>query len=300
MKFLNSLKNILFISESFHFYIEKRLTMPFLPLSRDLRRKRFPISKRSPLPFANGNKVSASATSSGTNEKVARDLQAIFGHPDRKLTSEIEEPQLQGHSNEQIHRIQKKSDHHTQRFHHHDNSKTGPHVHDYNSEGDSHEEDDDEDYKHEHDHDHQKLSHSHHDHVHDRDSDDSKEEDSEESESKEVKGGKTIQKSKRSIKNASGSGGLVNASVSASEQATPTTTASTTSTAASNGVKSSNKEYVGFERNDESAFSDAHNNKASSVLRIPSRRKKSIDWSKYFGLDRKKKSVDDWFMSKHK
>lgn len=72
------------------------------------RRKRFPISKRSPVPIAHAESI----TSSGTNEKVARDLQAIFGHPDRKLTAEVEQPQLQVHSDEQIlhHKIQKKSD----------------------------------------------------------------------------------------------------------------------------------------------------------------------------------------------
>jgi len=51
--------------------IEKR-TLPVLPWLPATRKKRFPVTKRSPKPLDEPNV-------SGTNEKVAKDLEALFG-----------------------------------------------------------------------------------------------------------------------------------------------------------------------------------------------------------------------------
>ncbi|XP_040153285.1 uncharacterized protein LOC120894632 [Anopheles arabiensis] len=65
---------------------ERKRTLPILPWLPATRKKRFPVAKRSPKP---------DAAPTGTDEKVAKDLQALFGapiEPKRKRSSEPAKP----------------------------------------------------------------------------------------------------------------------------------------------------------------------------------------------------------------
>lgn len=244
--------------------IEKRqMTLPWLPASR---RKRFPISKRSPNVYAG---IDGDSLLGGTSDKVARDLDALFGdelivQPDSQL----------GPS--EIHKVEKKSDRVQElqdQSQHHDDSMfsqipTHPHM----------PSDDEEEHELEHDH-----GHDHnHDHDHDHEHDDSDEDDDDSEFDEEDIGDR---KRKRSADSA--------------------TVASKTFGTRQNGTKANREEFkieqvIGNGNDNNEQLTDATNSKAVSIDRIPNKRKKAIQWSKYFGLDRKKKSVDDWFMSKHK
>lgn len=253
--------------------IEKRqMTLPWLPASR---RKRFPISKRSPNAYAG---IDGEGLLGGTSAKVARDLDALFGE------------ELIGQADSQlgasdIHKVEKKSDRVQElqdQSQHHDDSMfsqipTHPHM-----------PSDDED-EHELEHDHE-LDHSHdheHDHDHDHEHDDS-DEDDDDSEFDEEDIGE--RKRKRSADSATVASKSVERHIGTRQ----------------NHTKANREEFKieqvignGSDKS-EQPLTDATNSKAVSIDRIPNKRKKAIEWSKYFGLDRKKKSVDDWFMSKHK
>lgn len=242
--------------------IEKRqMTLPWLPMSRS---KRFPILKRSPNGYAGID---------GTSDKVAHDLDALFGD-DLIVKSSNSELGLTG-----ILKVQKKNDRvqelQDQSQHHDDSSfgQTHPHV-----------PSDDED-----DHDHEHEQHDHdHEHEIEREHDESDEdEDDSEFDEEDV--------ADRKKKRAADSATVASKSVERYNGTRP------------NITKANREEFiieqlVGGNNNDKSdqPITDATNSKADSIERIPSKRKKSIQWSKYLGLDRKKKSVDDWFMSKHK
>lgn len=214
---------------------KRRLVLPWLPATR---RKRFPISKRSPV------YPKEAAGISGTDEKVAKDLQAIFGESiDVNKRSSGDNHHIPSTTTSTTtttvkpHKIEKKSDHSRNEDL---NSQTKPnpsHVHDHNHNSDH--DDDDQDHEHEHDSDHD--HHHEHDHDHDEDDDDDFGDDDDDDD----------QMKKRSIAVA----------------------------------KRSNPEIL---KEDQIIPGDLSNFK----------KKKSIQWSKYFGIDRKKKSVDDWIINK--
>lgn len=86
---------------------KRRLVLPWLPAQR---RKRFPVAKRSstyPIP---------EARVSGTNEKVARDLQAIFGESDvidekkKRSSGDLVPKTVSTTTTAKPHKIDKKSD----------------------------------------------------------------------------------------------------------------------------------------------------------------------------------------------
>lgn len=204
---------------------KRRLTLPWLPASR---RKRFPISKRSPV--SHGEKHDSKVT----NEQVAHDLQAIFGDASRGSVDMKQFPA--------VHHMAKKSDRNVERHAHHvhgDGSESGEDDH-------SHEDD-------EHDH-----EHSHEDHTDHHDDDD---EDDDDEDRKKKKKRSTVVEAKPNITSAH-----------------------------------SQPEELKLDQlvSSTSAQSNESEPQAKKVA------KKSIEWSKYFGLDRKKKSVDDWFMGLHK
>lgn len=253
--------------------IEKRqMTLPWLPASR---RKRFPISKRSPNVYAG---IDGDSMLGGTTDKVARDLDALFGDElIVKANSQL------GLGSEAIHKVEKKSDRVQElqdQSQHHDDSMFGhipthPHV----------PSDDEDEHEHEHDHEHEHEHEHDHDHEHEHDESDEDDDDSEFDE-EDI----SDRKKKRSADSA---------------------TVASKSVERFNGTRQNNTkinreefkiEQVIGNGNDknEQPLTDATNSKAVSIERIPNKRKKAIQWSKYFGLDRKKKSVDDWFMSKHK
>ncbi|XP_035911700.1 uncharacterized protein LOC118512022 isoform X2 [Anopheles stephensi] len=62
---------------------ERKRTLPILPWLPATRKKRFPVAKRSPKP---------EAPPSGTDEKVAKDLQALFGAPIEQKRKRSSEP----------------------------------------------------------------------------------------------------------------------------------------------------------------------------------------------------------------
>lgn len=232
--------------EYFGSVVEKRrLTLPWMPATR---RKRFPVAKRSP------KYTKEDARTSGTDAKVAKDLQAIFNEP-------IDVKKKRSSGNEQrptptatatsaatttssaptvAHRIEKKSDHSTKseepdsRSHDHDHNNNHDLDHDGDLDEHAHE------HTHEHDHEDHDHDHDHHEHDHDEDEDDDDFEDDDEDDKKK----------KRAIIEA----------------------------------KRSNPEILKEDQIIPGDLSDF-------------RRKKSVQWSKYFGIDRRKKSAD-WFSNK--
>nr|XP_019553794.2 stress response protein NST1 isoform X1 [Aedes albopictus] len=187
---------------------ERKRTLPILPWLPATRKKRFPVAKRSPKP---------EASASGTDEKVAKDLQALFGEPEESKKKRSVEPD-----------VEKKQDNKTKS--HEKRDASGEHEeHEERSSEEDHEEDDhDHEHDHEHDHDHD------HDHGHDH------EHDHEHESSEEFEGEDDDKKKKRSVK------------------------------------KRSNLEVV---KEDQIIPGDIGEFKA----------KKSIQWNKYFGIDRRKK-----------
>lgn len=123
--------------------------LPWLPNDDDARKKRFPVRKRSAKPLVDG------PNASGTSDKVANDLQSLFGVPSadkkKRSTEETVSNKMAEHS------IEKRSN---QGIHDPDDDEDDDHEHDDVDSEDEHE--------HEHDHDH-----DHHDH----DDDSSEEED---------------------------------------------------------------------------------------------------------------------------
>lgn len=216
---------------------KRQMTLPWLPASR---RKRFPVTKRSP-----------KSDSFGMNEKVARDLQAIFG-------AQTGEAVRHDTESDSVHKVEKKSEHSTyqnERQHQHHHQQQHHAIGEASSEEDSEEDEDDE------------TPPKHHethpiDEVDDSDFDD--DDDDEEND----------RKRKRS---AAGNGKINEPKITSN------------GTTINDTKPESNKEQV---------FGLYHI-KEHSVFKDNVKQKKSIDWSKYFGLDRKKKSADDWFMSKH-
>lgn len=222
---------------------KRRLVLPWLPASR---RKRFPISKRSPVGHSKHDREA-------TNENVARDLQAIFGEPGSSAASAERRQQQLSES----HKIAKKSDRtielqdHSQ---HHDDfqdmhQNDQDHIHHHNSTGedvDKYKNDQDSFLEHDHDHE-EHLAHSHEDdHPHE------------------------IEHSSHSSTNPHPEELKLDQLIgsAAASSAAPATSTQDATKGVANAITKKNK--------------------------------KSIQWSKYFGLDRKKKSVDDWFMSPHK
>ncbi|XP_052862258.1 uncharacterized protein LOC128268975 [Anopheles cruzii] len=186
---------------------ERKRTLPILPWLPATRRKRFPVAKRSPKPEM--------MIPSGTDKKVAKDLQALFGTPQEQKRKRSSDPAgtvapaaatttvapittTTGRSKEILKNRRESSDEH-----HEHSSEEGP---------------DDEEHDHEHEHEH--------------------EESSEEFE------GEDEDKKKRSVR------------------------------------KRSNLEVV---KEDQILPGDIGDFKT----------KKSIQWNKYFGIDRRKKSVHD-------
>lgn len=255
--------------------IEKRqMTLPWLPASK---RKRFPISKRSPNVYV--------GVDSSTADKVSHDLDALFGD-EMMAKSNVPLDAVE------MIKVQKKSDRvselQDQSQHHDDSILSDPYVptHPYMPS-------DDESNEHEHEHEHD-PDHHHHDHDHDHDREHHSEEDSEEDDDSEFD---EEDISERKRKRSADSAAVASKSI---ERLT-------NGHIKHNVTKGSREEFKieqvvgnGHNHSEQSNLTDATNSKADSIERIPNKRKKSIQWSKYLGLDRKKKSVDDWFMSKHK
>lgn len=261
-------------------FAEKRqMQLPWLPASR---RKRFPISKRSPKLYA-GLDESNSFTS-GTSEKVARDLQAIFGEPIGKSTSELD--------SQTFHKVEKKSDiasdlqdqsqHHddsmlSQIQSHHTHQHQNDEQHQHQSSGETISENDEDKYL-EQDHNHEQHLRKPHDMGPEHDEELDEEQDEDEFDEEDDADRKKKRSTAPILPNAGNH-------------------------TKSNNTTSSPEEFkieqiIGGR--DGQPLADVINNKAQSIERLPSKQKKSIQWSKYLGLDRKKKFVDDWFMSKHK
>lgn len=118
---------------------EKKRTMPILPWLPASRKKRFPVIKRSPKP---------EPVTTETDEKVAKDLQALFGSPEekKKRSSGPEVEKKQSKTNET------KS--------HEKRDASAEHEHDEHEERSSEEGHDEDEHEHEHEHDHE------HDHEH--------------------------------------------------------------------------------------------------------------------------------------
>lgn len=132
----------------------KRRDYPLLPWlvndDDDARKKRFMVRKRSAKPMA-----AEEARASGTNEKVAKDLQSLFGAPEEKKKRSTEEAVAEAEKKapEAQHKIEKKS------------------AHGYE---DPEEEEEEDDHEHEHeDHDHDHDTEDVHDHDHDGSSEES-------------------------------------------------------------------------------------------------------------------------------
>ncbi|XP_055531774.1 uncharacterized protein LOC129722393 [Wyeomyia smithii] len=113
---------------------EKKRTMPMLPWLPASRRKRFPVAKRSPKP---------ETAISGTDEKVAKDLQALFEKPVEQKKKRSSEPEPV-----------KKLDKMNETKSHEKQDASGEHDHDDRSSEESHEHDHDHDHGHDHDHEH--------------------------------------------------------------------------------------------------------------------------------------------------
>lgn len=118
---------------------ERKRTLPILPWLPATRKKRFPVAKRSPKP---------EASASGTNEKVAKDLQALFGEPEdskKKRSSLPEVDKKQEKANEtKSHEKRDASGEHTN---HEERSSEEDH------EDDEHDHEHDREHEHEHEHD---------------------------------------------------------------------------------------------------------------------------------------------------
>lgn len=191
---------------------KRQMSLPWLSAPKN---KRIPIAKRSPRDF-----------STGVSDKVAHDLEAIFGelNDNKKPLAHVG-----------LHKVEKKSGN----MNHHHGGDTHPvdpsqeHEHDNGDEEEEYEEEDDSDSE------------------FDDDDDDKK-------------------KKKRSTKKATKS--ILDSSKSNKTE-----------------PKSSPEEFK-----IEQIIGNGISNDENNV-----KQKKSIQWSKYFGLDRKKKSSDDWYMSKH-
>lgn len=201
---------------------KRRLTLPWLPA----RRKRLPISKRSPV-------TQAKRDTEAANVKLAGDLQALFGEPSAEVKDRLG-----------LHKMAKKSDRSVDPHNHqHQHHASGEHSHESEH---SHE-----------DHDHDDHSHEHEDHE----GEDSEEEEDDDDRKKKRSAATTVEPK-------------------------PNIT----------GVNS-NPEELKLDQLITSPGSSVPGPSGLSgydeVARIS---KKSIQWSKYFGLDRKKKSVDDWYM----
>lgn len=134
---------------------KRRLVLPWLPA---IRRKRFPVAKRS------STYPKQDAQISGTNEKVARDLEAIFGGSDvidekkKRSSGDADSKSVSTTTTAKPHKIDKKSDRsrddenlarQDQSQHYDDYQKDKPE--------DVHSNDDNDEY-HESDHDHEVLS----------------------------------------------------------------------------------------------------------------------------------------------
>lgn len=236
---------------------KRRLVLPWLPATR---RKRFPVAKRS------STYPKQDARVSGTNEKVARDLQAIFGESDvvidekkKRSAGDLVTKTASSSTTAKPHKIDKKSD----RSRDDDNvarQDQSQHYDDYQKDKpeDVHTTEDNDEY-HENDHDHEVkkavlpfqslfnvpiflLQHEHeHDHEEDEEDDDFEDDDDDDKKKKRSTG--DVKK------------------------------------------KRANLEIL---KEDQIIPGDLTDIKA----------KKSIQWNKYWGLDRKKKS-DDWFMNKY-
>lgn len=232
---------------------KRRLILPWLPASR---RKRFPISKRSPVSQVRHE-------TDVTNDKVAHDLQAIFGesnskgsnqpldaHKVSKKSDRTIDLQDQSQHKDEPHNDQIFKEHFHHKTKHNDQDKVLEHDHDHDHDhGDHLKRGSDEDHSHE-DHSSEHDSHEHEDEDDEGEDDDRK------------------KKKKRSTTN----------------EAKPNVT--------------STKEELKLDQLISSSPASLSTPSASDKALL--RGKKSIQWSKYFGLDRKKKSVDDWFMSPHK
>lgn len=194
--------------------MEKKRSYPVLPWLPASRKKRFPVTKRSPRASNEGT-----FGASGTDERVAHDLEAIFSEPNddkKKRSAEngpLTTPESTGENN-----VDKKS------------MTPKPHGNEHNHHS-SHDENSSEEDSHE-GHDHA------HDHDHEEDEDDDHDFDDEDEEDR---------KKKREIA----------------------------------AKKRSTQEIL---REDQIIPGD-----------LSSLKKKSVDWSKYFGMDRRKKS-ENWFM----
>lgn len=192
---------------------KKKRNFPILPWLPATRKKRFPVAKRSPKPLSED--VSATAT----NDKVAKDLQAIFGEtsPQEEDKKKKRSSGDEGSDLVKKNKADKKNDHSHNVENQHDEDENENH-HDHNQELD-------------HEHDHAQ------EHDDDEDFDDSDSDDDD-------------KKKKRAVKN-----------------------------------KRSNLEIVKEDQIIPGDISDF-------------KKKKSVDWSNYFGMDRRKKS--DWMMNKFK
>lgn len=115
---------------------KKKRNFPILPWLPATRKKRFPVAKRSPKP------LSEDVSGTGTNDKVAKDLQAIFGEAapeeDKKKKRSNDDLDI---SNKPTNGVDKKNDHAHHDDHHDDeeNEKEDHHNH-------AQEHDDDEDF----------------------------------------------------------------------------------------------------------------------------------------------------------
>lgn len=218
--------------EYFGSVVEKRrLILPWMPATR---RKRFPVAKRSSPKYTDMMTVD-DASISGTDEKVAKDLQAIFNESpvETKMmkrsssssdvqvsaTGKPQTPASTAQKGDKKGEIAPKKE----QMHQHDHNNN----HDVDHDGDLDEHDHDNDDDHDHDHEHE--------HEHDEDEDEDGDFDEDDDDKKKKK------KKRASL------------------------------------TKRSNPEIL---KEDQIIPGDLND----------FRRKKSVEWSKYFGLDRKKKS----------
>lgn len=235
---------------------KRRLVLPWLPA---VRRKRFPISKRSPASQVRHDL-------DVTNDKVAHDLQAIFGDSNGKSSNQPLNSHKVSKKSDRTIDLQDHSQHQDEPYndqilkeHFHHKSKAN---------------DEDKILEHDHDHDNGDLkrvsgsdedhSHEEHSHEHDSHEHDDEDDEGEDDDRKKKKKRSTTHNVKPNITSTNPH----------PEELKLDQLISSGSTSASTPTSVSDK----------------------SILR----NKKSIQWSKYFGLDRKKKSVDDWFMGPHK
>lgn len=129
---------------------ERKRQMPMLPWLPASRKKRFPVAKRSPKP---------ESMASGTDEKVAKDLQALFGAPEEKKKRSSDEPAVEKKEVKQNDtKTQEKRD------------ASGEEHEEHSSEE---HEDDEHDHEHDHDHDHE-HDHEESSEEHEGDDDDKK------------------------------------------------------------------------------------------------------------------------------